>query len=1615
MLSILTEEDRMEDPILPEQVEPPVPTVQEQEEVGLEVGDTIYLLGGRLNKTRGILYGFRSDRFIILPSGVSDRVITIPLTMEGVPDPDLGLVEILLLKKTEKPGFINLLDMRAEQKVETFDSSGTPGPRFTVQSVNEVEDSAVFVDELGKELPLDFDFKGIPGDFGYDIIRVREEVEDLSPTDGIEKVSDAPPLTLQQEDVDAEGEIPRASELDATPPDASAMTFELGEEVELPMDEEIQEVSSALRTYPDVFQRSEMLSQLIRILPQTQQRSPLKLLEVRRLVEMMLYLRNDIVRYGVTGEPRGAKATSVGTLAELLQKTNVHLSRKVTTDLTKVYYRETYGTAYLKEHPELTNPTLGQLENGVFALYTNDSILEAISLEEKANAEPTDEQGSTKSDDILVLPKMYRYLQGYSDRIFQPYMSNGPQEALEDVELFYESIPSFQDKPVLGLVQEDADPVPTPTLMQLPYSMVKVLKGRSTKFGKREIRVEKPETFESITTLLFPRMYLRELGPIRSGILAQDISLGMTPPKTMHDILRTLGDPTDFPTQNGLLVIGYDGILGNVRIEDWLQSQHFPLYGFRDVHRVLKGYGISSIEWTVEQSAVLQKKIELTLASLRMYISSQREQSKTNLANLRFDPNPLLPGDLATRLVARVESEPLLQKLLEDVRLYMGDLALVDVNWFSYIFTKAQDLLLTTLGQQAQLVARERLRYVRDQYLDALYTGYRLRKKQEDSGQPPQQNMCVHVTSLEKVRKVQDEKEKMKLLAKYLGEFRSHTKDNWVHCSICDEHLLCAHELLQIQQFMNPKEQDALYKQMVLLYSGESEGRFFLCKNCGQPLQEMDFDTNLEFDDEGRPMMGRAVMKEEEDEDEEFERILRGPVAIDKEEEEIFDQSNQPYRVLKRIASLVGIRPEKKDYVQMVEDLSTYLNSLATREIYARETKGKKAPEYDVYSSIRFVSAAAAILLLNIQSHIPEYTIYFTSVDCNAGFGGYPLDMSDTTMAGVQCMSLVLAGINDNEEPWNLTTLQKQTNLLKRRDILVTFLRGQLDSFLKNPVPQKHLKEKRDYLLKLHGSVRGKESIPETFRPVPYVLTTEEAAATVVSDTGSSPAKQATAWIRLAHKVAKADASQTETSCCYYPMKRPGSFWTDKQLPTLSERSNKFSTGPRAITLFHTEPSIPIIGTIDPENYYHLFARLCWQGENKGLPHELGLTLTCSQCMLHFSEHPSAWPAEGLKLRSEMEGQGVVITKDTFEDLLTTSHLKHSVRRDTLVQIPRAEQTLQTLANLSPAPLENWADSLQTFQVAMVELGSSISKIQIATAAEKLVQNIGEKEEYLQLRLGKDIFAILQEIASLPPRECGEVLTTYLIVPFQRYLYSMDNASMDWGLQNIRILDPTMSVETKTDILKKGLGTHNKPILQGSESLSELAVEKMKHLIRELSSACKHVFPYLRHITTPGGETMVRYIVRAYVMGPIQTYLDPHKVPVSDSNETSMNIKLLYRALTEVLTKYVQGSAVPSEAQIRVDLEKRVEAEKQYFINRMDKMNRDQRKVSLINKTLGIGEWAVGGTNAIRKYDAERYEVERAERAMAGIEDYPEQGQGQGQEQETLDGYDHDQMREDEY
>jgi hypothetical protein len=902
-----------------------------------------------------------------------------------------------------------------------------------------------------------------------------------------------------------------------------------------------------------------------------------------------------------------------------------------------------------------------------------------------------------------------------------------------------------------------------------------------------------------------------------------------------------------------------------------------------------------------------------------------------------------------------------------------------------------------------------------DLYNKQLRLNYLVQKMRAEAPEPVEENTCPHMKVLEAVRKVAKSKEdeprdvtKIKLLVKVLNEFRGKTNGDWVDCKVCDQHLLCNHELIFIQEFMRPTEQESLHKELIINYSGGQFSGRFICRVCGQGIADLDFDQSLEFDDEGRPMMGRSVMVDREAIQEEAVKAMleETPDADEPAEDASFRKNAEEYKVLKRIVSGLGIDPEKSDIRAMMEDLTSYTSSLPSRDAYIKRQKapGQKQQDYDIYRSLRVVCAAGSVVLLNAQSRIPDYLVYYTSTDCKDGYYGYPLEDSagvaggEVNLSGIRCVASIIAGINDNEAPWNLTTLQRTDSIVKRRDFITPIIKTLIGEFLKQPMHQANLKRKREYRTKLFGKVGGLKSdqISKSFRPVPFILTEEEAAKDAVMGEAAVPEKQATAWIRMAHQSARKsaainpDAPTSDTTSCLHPVRAPFEFWKAQALPPLEPRATlgKTSRSGMLTTTFYTEMPRGLEGSIDPKDYYKLFANLCWQGDNKGLPHKLGLTLTCSECGLNFKENPNIPFAvegkeqeEASELQAHIVSQGIIINEATSKDLLATARLRVAVESAKPVVLPAVSEGLVPgLSSKKPEPFPGWGAMLADIQATLVELGPGATRIQIAKAAEKLVEEIGKCEAFVAGRLGKDIYAYVESLTTKTPRECGETLRAFVLVPFKRWLTGLDTSSF-------KILDSyELTSGTKDDIMNKGLGEYLKVIGNGVV-LEGMMLEKTKAFVEDLTGLCTEVLPNLRAGLIVGGEYMMRYIMRAYVMGTVKKFVDPDYIPGEAGNQ-AMNMKLLYTAFAQAMTKYAVGAKVPSEQDIRFALERRAEKEKQVFIGEIDAMSADKRRVELTLKALGMGKWAAGGSKAIRQYDAERYEVERAERATAGIVDY---------------------------
>jgi hypothetical protein len=243
----------------------------------------------------------------ILPDGVSDRLIDISLVDGDFPE-DLGIENFYLVSKRAKPAFVAQIDAQAGQKVDSFGPDGSLGIQYTVKEVNEAGDYLILLDETGGELRVECNFRGIPADEPFVVLRPRQAPDQI-----VEGAVEA----AETEDTAADGQD-TFEELAFEDVEAEAVPI-IG----------LVEREAKDRMYPDRIQRDEMFRSMLDSLSIREQKSPKIQKEIRQFVEQAIILRNTVVKYDSTGDPIGRLLTSFQTISELLEKADIPLARPV--------------------------------------------------------------------------------------------------------------------------------------------------------------------------------------------------------------------------------------------------------------------------------------------------------------------------------------------------------------------------------------------------------------------------------------------------------------------------------------------------------------------------------------------------------------------------------------------------------------------------------------------------------------------------------------------------------------------------------------------------------------------------------------------------------------------------------------------------------------------------------------------------------------------------------------------------------------------------------------------------------------------------------------------------------------------------------------------------------------------------------------------------------------------------------------------------------------------------------------------------------------------------------------------------------------------------------------
>jgi hypothetical protein len=314
-------------------------------------------------------------------------------------------------------------------------------------------------------------------------------------------------------------------------------------------------------------------------------------------------------------------------------------------------------------------------------------------------------------------------------------------------------------------------------------------------------------------------------------------------------------------------------------------------------------------------------------------------------------------------------------------------------------------------------------------------------------------------------------------------------------------------------------------------------------------------------------------------------------------------------------------------------------------------------------------------------------------------------------------------------------------------------------------------------------------------------------------------------------------------------------------------------------------------------------------------------------------------------------------------------------------------------------------------------------KLQIMTSFQGAL-NLRNNSRPDQVML-RNLRAALDSIASLSWSNLCQVLETYMVVPYQQILMDYRPETLFIPVELIKELSKQHVGLLKENILDPSLSIpmHYREPFKTLEALEATArlyrfVDQLRGIVRLRST--------IRPMFMPGGLPVFKYLQEFLFYAPLFVLLSgPSPVGTDYMTQAQMRLerigkreeadaeigeagagagagakkrgtelpkaippadRLLCPLLKDSLLKLLKEQLNYNDDQIKIMIEDRTEREKQHVLGRIKNMNPDERMVEMRNKKLGLGRYAVGGSEKIYKYDVEQFDIEQQDWKAAGIE-----------------------------
>ncbi len=1602
---------------------------QDDDMLFVQLGDHIIIQSIKYNgPTQGIVYYRSLDLIRIKPNGVSDLLREFELIQteeEELYKEEDGVTTVYIIEKRRFESFVEQQDFRVQQVVDAIDEEGKIQGSYQIVGVDKDTDAITIrpVEEPdAEERTIVFDFIGIPPEEGIRLFTIREFVGPENKNEPNNAASEAPSFG---EEYEAENENENENAEPFNEEQNKLNRMELLGTVEIIMPLVYREAASYEQRIPDHLQKVDALNDFINSLDPSLQKDPYALRHIRILVETLYHLNKQSIAYNEEGEVIGPKAASVTTLSDLITQTSVPMGRPVLQISKKLYAldgeeeEEEKGEASEEKDQVFLKPFAQELQQ---MIETHSPIVSSV-MNAPAGAKTVIREWLQQQ---LFVKQFSPWT---SDTSLAPLWS-----AVSDAEFFRSSPPETKESDdkegydllnaVRGYVasyQKDEPPV----LDMIPFGLSRAL-GPTYRKGtdRRKQLLLQPEEAPLEAYLLFPQQAISSLGSKRSYDLATDSGRSQLPMKTMRQLLEELGQPLDqnSTSRNILLVKTVGGELGTIPLTSYLSGLHIPALGWADTFPTLIHYGLDQYELYPELYRMLRKKISLAQDQVISALVTFREALPAEEKSAEPETNSLLPE---TTLWETLSTQKILEDALEEYQQRNPRLASSDIGRVLYLLKHHESFFQVTVGKNPLLIAKAVMAAYNQQYVDALRIQSRIRQAEREAGDRPKKNKCPHVADMVSVRRLSDDTDRFYELTKVFKRYQGERQGNWFHCNICKEHLLCIHERLQLQVYLHPREKDVLEKEIILQCSGGQFQGKYICRNCGQGIRDLEFDSHMEFDDDGRPLSGNAVL---EDKDALLEEMVEDlfKTEVDTAEPVRWKMSMEEkryYDVIRVLAERVGVFPDQDAYARMIQRVLQKLNTLPDRVRYAQLKRlSKDKTDYEVYHSRHVIAYCSIFLIIEIQTKKPDYVIRYRLQGCSStGFDGYPLDMDPSKQGAINYIGCAVSSIRLKEWPWKDTLYQGEASVERRMDAILKYMAFLFPKVMENATIQAELAEKRRYLTETMGhTVAGAEDIPRdmvfpTFLPELVSVSPEEAAKEAIvpeiAEKMGERGQQALIrlWIRRAHQFAAENVAVVrgspylETTCCVSPMTTPQGVWTSLQgLPPLPlRRWSPYVQGSALMSHFIPRPQDLDVAEADKELFYLVFLKYCFQGppEHIGHPHEFNLTNHCIWCGLQIPTHPRIMDAEK-EGRLALQDQQVATDTEAFTRLLDTIHTVYEVIPTPLPHRSLFQEVMNEFAGMDPPPCPEWEPVMTQTMDAFLRLNANAlqkeeAKGDILVALGPLSDLARKYEDTLRLRFNEKVMALMREITQLPWSNFFQVIQTYFVTMFHRIRSQYAPASLFLPVE----LRSTLSDEHVKD-LEKMMSTHlsgwNRVTSQPWENPQlDVAKAKLDYYANQMAEILRFR-DKIRGMTLPGRQFTLEYLQQAIFYGPLSMLLDsehvPENVPIRSAIQESGNpsLSFLITLIYSTLERYRQERLSYDDAKIKNMLAVQAEKERIHIVKMFDDMSDEERAVEKMNKKYGLGRWAVGGTKVIYSYDKGHYDWEKSQRAAEGRGEFEE-------------------------